>query len=387
MASLHKRVTQTVVGQLEQNQTVRDTELKGFGVRNQRGRASYFLQTRIHGRLRWITIGRHGAPWTPASARKEARRLLNEIASGVDPTAERRKIRAVPTLAEAAIEFMEDHSPKLREMTAKEYQRHLRDYILPALGKFKVNELDKSMVSRAHNSWKDKPRTANHAMSILSKFVSWMEEQGLRPEHSNPCRGIKKYPEHRVERYLSLDEFQKLGDVLQEAEAVGSESVYVIAAIRLLMYTGARLSEILTLSWAEVNLERGILFLKHSKTGQKPIFLNEPAIEVLSSIPRLEKNPYVIVGHKPGAHLVNLQKPWRRLRKQAGLEDVRLHDLRHSFASLAAGNGASLPLIGGLLGHSQPQTTARYAHLAHNPLKEVNEQVGAQLKQALKGQK
>lgn len=385
MANIKKRVTNTVVQQLTLGQTVRDTDIKGFGVRNQKGTASYFLQTYINGRLRWITIGPHGAPWTPATARKEALRLLSEIATGVDPTVERKKRRSTPTVAEAAKTFLEDHSPKLKEMTAKEYQRHLRDYIIPVLGKYKVNELDKSLVSRAHNSWKAKPRTANHALSILSKFISWMEDQELRPENTNPCRGIKKYPERRIERYLSLEEFKRLGEVLHEVEATGSENIYVISAIRLLMFTGARLSEILTLTWAEVNLDKGILFLKKSKTGQKPIFLNEPAKEVLASIPRLEKNMYVIVGHKPSTHLVNLQKPWRRIRKQAGLDDVRLHDLRHSFASLAAVHGASLPLIGGLLGHSQPQTTARYAHLSNNPLKEVNEQVGAQLKAIMHG--
>lgn len=172
--------------------------------------------------------------------------------------------------------------------------------------------------------------------------------------------------------------------MLNEAQATGSETTYVISAIHLLMLTGARLSEILTLTWGEVDLERGLLFLKTSKTGQKTIFLNEAAKEILTSLPRLSKNPHVIVGHKTGSHLVNLRKPWGRIRMEAKIEDVRLHDLRHSFASLAAQGGASLPLIGRLLGHSQPQTTARYAHLAHDPLKDVNEQVGAKLGEILK---
>ncbi|MEM7621128.1 MAG: tyrosine-type recombinase/integrase [Pseudomonadota bacterium] len=384
MANISKKITLAAVQQLQIGQTIRDIEIKGFGIRKRGQNASYFLQTRINGRLRWITIGLHGSPWNPSTARKEALRLLNDIASGIDPSLERQKKRSVSTLAEAAQKFLEDHGPKIGSATFRDYSRLIRDYLIPAFGNLKVNEIDKSLVSKAHNSWADKPRNANHALAVLSKLMSWAEEQGLRPDNSNPCRGIKKYRENKRERYLSHEELERLGDVLNEAEETGAENLYVIAAIRLLILTGARLSEILTLTWQEVDLERGLLFLKHSKTGQKTIFLNEAAKDILSNLPRLTKNPYVIIGHKTGEHLVNLRKPWTRIRSQAGLEDVRLHDLRHSFASLAAGSGASLPLIGGLLGHTQPQTTARYAHLANNPLREVNERVGAQISDFLK---
>lgn len=386
--SMVGRVTVSAVANLKPQETLRDTELKGFGVRRRNGQPSYFLQTRVNGRLRWVTIGIHGSPWTPATARKEAIKLLNDIAGGDDPNQSRKIKRGTPTFREMAPVFLEEHGSKVAPRTFDEYRRMIEKTIIPAIGTRKVNDLDKADVARTHAQWGDKQkRNANHALAVLSKFISWLEEQGLRPENTNPCRGIKKYPERRIERYLSMEEFQRLGEVLREAEETGSEDVYILAAIRLLMFTGARLSEILTLTWAEVDLERGILFLKHSKTGQKPIFLNEPAKEILETIPKLAKNPYVIVGSKIGSHLVNLQKPWRRIRKQAGLDDVRLHDLRHSFASLAAGSGASLPLIGGLLGHSQPQTTARYAHLASNPLREVNETVGAKLKEVLSAKK
>ncbi len=353
-------------------------------MRRRNGRPSYFLQTRINGRLRWITIGIHGSPWTPVTARKEAIRLLNDISLGEDPNLQRQRKRATPTIKEAAADFLEEHQVKIAPRTYEEYRRLMRDYVVPTFGTRKIDDLNKADIARAHKEWGDKPRTANHALAVLSRFVSWLEDQGLRQELANPCRGIKKYRENRRERYLSSEEFIRLGDVLNEAEATGAESPYVIAAIRLLILTGARFSEILTLTWEEVDLERGLLFLKNSKTGQKPIFLNEPAKEVLATLPRLTRNPYVIVGNKPGAHLVNLRKPWSRIRAQAGIEDVRLHDLRHSFASLAAESGASLPLIGRLLGHTQPQTTARYAHLAHDPLREVNERVGAKLSEIMK---
>lgn len=375
------RITLNAVAKLELQETIRDTEVKGFGVRRRNGQPSYFLQTRVNGRLRWITIGTHGSPWTPVSARKEALKLLQDVASGEDPNHTKKTKRGIPTFREASELFLEEHGAKISPRTFEEYKRMIEKTIIPTIGTRQVNDLDRADVARAHKLWGEKKkRNANHALAVLSKFISWLEEQGFRPDNTNPCRGIKKYPENRIERYLSSEEFVTLGEVLIEAEQTGEEDQYIIAAIRLLIFTGARLSEILTLKWEDVDLERGIIFLKQSKTGQKPVFLNEPARDILATLPKLAKNPYVIIGKKIGSHLINLQKPWRRIRAKAGLDDVRLHDLRHSFASLAAGSGASLPLIGGLLGHTQPQTTARYAHLAHNPLKEVNEVVGEKLK-------
>lgn len=379
MANISKKISLNVVNQIKPDQTIRDTEIKGFGVRRRGGDASYFLQTRINGRQRWITIGTHGSPWTPISARKEALRLLNEIAGGKDPGLERHQKRTTPTIKQISPEFLEDHGNKLARSSHYAYSLLFKDYLIPAFGRYKVDELDRGTIIRAHNSWREKPRMANFALAVLSKFFSWLEEQNYRPQNSNPCHKIKKYRENRRERYLSSDEFIRLGEVLTEAEQTGSEGPFAIAAIRLLLLTGARLNEILTLKWSEVDLERGLLFLQNSKTGQKTIFLNEAAKAILAKLPRIAKNPHVIVGNKVGSHLVNLQKPWRRIRQLADIEDVRLHDLRHTFASLAASSGASLPLIGRLLGHSQPQTTARYAHLAHDPLKDVNELVGEKL--------
>ena len=154
---------------------------------------------------------------------------------------------------------------------------------------------------------------------------------------------------------------------------------FIMAAIRLLVLTGARLNEILTLRWDWVGFDAQCLRLPDSKTGAKTVYLNPPAMKVLAEIPKLEGNPHVICGGKSGAHLINLQKPWRRIRKQAGLDDLRLHDLRHSFASIAVASGMSLPLIGALLGHSQPQTTARYAHLSDDPLKKAAKTVGERM--------
>jgi len=194
---------------------------------------------------------------------------------------------------------------------------------------------------------------------------------------------VEKYRERKVERFLSAEEIARLGNALASAEQDGSESPFAIAAIRLLIFTGARLGEILTLEWEHVNLSDRVLELPDSKTGRKRIYLNPPALDVLMQLPRFNSNPYVIVGRRTGCHLVNLQKPWQRIRHAAALDGVRVHDLRHSFASIAVSSGLTLPLIGKLLGHSKSVTTERYAHLADDPLRAANELVGQRLADAL----
>lgn len=377
------RITVTFVNALEQGQTLRDTDIKGFGVRRQQGAPSYFLQTRIKGRLRWMTIGPHGSPWTPATARKEAIRLLSEIAHGLDPSEALRFSRISANVKDLSSLFLEEHGPKLKASTRSDYKRLLDQNIVPAFGKRKIEDLTRSDIIQFHNKLGETPRKANYCLAVLSKFLSWAETEGLRPENSNPCRLVKPYTETKRQRYLSKGEFERLGSVLSEAERDGSESAYVIAAIRLLLMTGARLSEILTLKWQYADLERGFLLLPDSKTGQKPIFLNEPTKDLIRAIPRVADNPYVIVGARTNSHLINLQKPWRRIRKLAQIEDIRLHDLRHSFASIAAESGASLPLIGRLLGHSQVKTTQRYAHLSADPIRSLNETIGTVMAHAL----
>ena len=197
---------------------------------------------------------------------------------------------------------------------------------------------------------------------------------------------MEKFREKKRERYLSDEEMVRLAGVLAEAERAGTDWPEVIASIKLLIFTGCRLSEILTLRWDWVNFERKCLELPDSKTGAKLVHLSDPAVEVLNNIRRREANPHVIPGTKAGAHLVNLEKPWRRIRRRAGLEDLRLHDLRHTYASIAAGLGEGLPIIGRLLGHTQPATTARYAHLAADPLKAANERVGGALAGMMNGE-
>ena len=201
----------------------------------------------------------------------------------------------------------------------------------------------------------------------------------LRPDGSNPCRHVKRFREERRERFLSDAEYQRLGVTLREIERDGSETASAVAAVRLLMLTGCRLSEIQKLRWEHVDLERGELRLPETKTGAKVVHLGEPAIAVLRGLKGQDGNPWVIAGRKPGSHLTDLQHPWRRIRARAGLDDVRIHDLRHSFASGGLLVGEGLPMIGKLLGHTQVQTTARYAHLANDPVKSAANRIAARI--------
>lgn len=365
-----------------------DRELKGFGLKvTPAGAKIYLVQYRTGGRgapTRRVTIGRHGAPWTPDLARREAKRILGQVAGGVDPGAVRQEDKASLTMAALVKAFMTQHvEAKRKPRSAAEYHRLFDNLILPELGGKRVKEITRSDVSRLHHALRSTPYQANRVLAVLSKLFNWAEQHDHRPDASNPCRHVEKYREEPRERFLSPAELGRLGRALTKSEREGLITPWMAGAIRLLVFTGARLSEILTARWDWVDLPAGTLTLPDSKTGRKTIHLNPPALEVMNSLPRVAGNSYLIAGRKQGAHLVNLQKPWRLVRAHAGLDDVRVHDLRHSFASVAAAGGFSLPLIGAMLGHSQPATTARYAHLAADPVKAASATVGDKIAAAM----
>jgi integrase len=225
-----------------------------------------------------------------------------------------------------------------------------------------------------------KPGAANRVLALLSKMFNLAERWGLRPDGSNPCRHVERYRENQRERFLSPEELGRLGDVLRDVERDAIEPPSVVAAIRLLILTGARRSEILRLRWEHVDLERGVLRLPESKTGERVLYLNPPAVEVLS---RLEQRGPWVLPTASGTGPVSLSNPWTRIRDRAGLANVRVHDLRHSFASVGAGAGLGLPIIGKLLGHTQAATTQRYAHLADDPMRQASEVIGQRIAAAL----
>lgn len=368
MSDSSQRITKTTIAALAHGEEIRDSQLRGFGARRQAGGVSYFVHTRVNGRLRRITIGKHGSPFTPETARKEASRLLLTIRGGDDPTAKRRAQKAAKiTVAQAATAFFADHGRKLKPRTLLDYQSLFRHLIAPRMGKLAIAEVGFKEVAAAHAAWSRTPRQANHALAFLSKFLNWCEDSGYRAHDKNPCSKIRRYKENKRDRYLTPDELARLGEVLADAARDNTINRYMIAAFRLLLLTGARRMEILTLKWSYIDLERRRIHLPDSKTGQKTLILRDAAIEVLRGIGRTGSNPYVLPGAIDGSHLQTLHRAWWTIRKAAGLDDVRVHDLRHSFAAFAVDVGGSLPVIGRLLGHLAPQTTARYAHVAPNP--------------------
>ena len=385
---MKKRITKTVVEKAEAGEKdsfAWDTEVKGFGVRvRPSGQRYYVLKTRVSGRQRWFTIGQHGSPWTADMARDEALRLLVDINSGKDPSAQRDAKKLAIDVAGLAERFFEEYvAQRCKEKTQRDYRQIVEQHIVPALGKRGIADLGRSDVSKFHHDLRKTPYMANRCLAVLSKMMNLAEEWGLRQEGTNPCRHVKKYKEEQRQRWLSEEELKRMGKALRTAEQKGAHTPWFLAAIRLLLFTGARLSEITTLKWEHVDLKAGLLKLPDSKTGKKVIPLNEPALAVLQNLPRDQDNPYVIVGKKPQSHLVEIQKPWRRLRASAELPDLRIHDLRHNYATVAAGLGQGLPLIGKLLGHSQAQTTMRYAHADQDPLKAATNAVGQNISDAL----
>lgn len=363
-----------------------DTQLRGFGCKvTPKGRRSYLLYYRTaDGQQRKPALGTHGA-LTCEQAREIARAMLADVARGGDPKAAARARHSAPIVAELADRFLVEHAAtKKRASSTRMDRANLRPHVLPALGHLKVQDVSRANVAQLHHGMRSTPGAANRVLSLLSKMFNLAERWGLRPDHTNPCRHVERYAERKMERFLSGEELARLGAALVEAELNGTEMPGAVAAVRLLALTGARAGEILSLRWEHVDLAGGCLRLPTSKTGRKVIHLNGPALAVLAELAqRGTGNPWVIGGAKPSRPLVNIRKPWHRMRKAAGLPDVRLHDLRHSFASVAIAGGLSLPIIGALLGHTQPTTTARYAHLAADPLRAAAELIGARLNAAM----
>jgi len=330
---------------------IRDEDIKGFLCKiTPKGKKVYMLYYRTrNGRERKPSIGVHGKI-TCFQAHEIAKAWLADVVKGKDPYGEIEIARSSPTILELSKQHLAECEKQRKPKTCKEYGLLWNNYIIPALGKRKVRDITRADISRLHNSLSQLPTTANRTIAMCSRVFTLAEIWGYREEHSNPCRGIPKYGEKKKDRFLSVEEIKRLTVVLNAAEINGIEQKSSLIALRLLLFTGCRLSEILKLKWKYVDIANHRINFQDSKTGRKTVYIAPKVIEILGSIERKPDNPYVVYGNKEGAHLVNLQKAWMRIKKQAGLDDVRMHDLRHSFASIGAANGLSLPIIGALLG-------------------------------------
>lgn len=414
------KITKTAVDGLAasgKRYTAWDCELKGFGVRvAPTSRKTYIVQYRIggrHAKSQMVKLGVHGSI-TPDQARRLAQQILGEVAGGTDVAAQRRaakrEVRTAPTVNVAASDFLNIHAAaKLKPRSSREYTRLFKTIICPALGARLVKELSYGDIEKLHHTLKATPAQANRTVAVLSKMMSWAIRAGYRPDRQNPCKGIERYREKKKQRFLSEKELGALGAALCKAETEGvpwdinsngpnakhlqkdaagrlkTISPFAAAAIRLLIFTGARLNEILTLQWAHVDLDAGVLRLPDSKTGEKTIALNAPAIAILGGLDRIEGNSYVIPGDIEKQHRSDLKRPWSIVRTLARLYGVRIHDLRHTLASHGRAAGVTLSLVGGLLGHKNVATTQGYAHLWDDPLKEAANKVGKRIEDAMLG--
>ncbi|PKP68076.1 MAG: integrase [Alphaproteobacteria bacterium HGW-Alphaproteobacteria-5] len=357
-----------------------DDELKGFGLRvYPSGRKMYLAQFRSGGRLRRVNIGLHGAV-TPDLARTEAMKHLSQVRLGADPAGERDRRKASPTMKEFGKRFLEEHvASHCKPSTQAEYKRSVELFINPKLGSHRIIDITRADIVEMHQSMKATPYQANRTLGVLSIMFTVAHTWGVRTDGVNPCWKVKRYKEIKRERYLTPDELARLGKVLRESNTE-REAAF---CIQLLLLTGCRLSEIQKLKWEYVDLDAGLLRLPDSKSGAKLVAIGQAVVEVFKAIPKVKDNPYVITGTIDGQHLTDMQKPWRRLRKRAGLDDLRIHDLRHSFASDALQLGEDLTMIGRLLGHTQVQTTARYAHLKTDPIRAAANKVSDAIALAL----
>jgi integrase len=325
---------------------------------------------------RRVTIGQHGR-LTADQARTEAKIQLGRVARGDDPAAEKANARDGISFSAFTERYLSDHAETKKKPSSVRMDRiNLQKHILPILGRKRLDTLGRADMVRIHQSMRDTPGAANRCLALLSKMMNLAEQWGERPDGSNPCRHVEKYRENKRNRFLLAAELARLGAACQRCEQDGTISPSFLALVRLLIFTGARLSEIQKAQWNWVDFESGVLRLPDSKSGAKTIMLPALALDVLTRLARLDGNPYIITG-KGSRYLVDVWKQWAILRDIAELKDVRIHDLRHSFASIGAAGGMSLNIIGGLLGHRQTQTTLRYAHLATDPLKAAANQIAS----------
>jgi integrase len=388
-----------------------DAELRGFGIRvSPSGTKTYVVRYRPRGigpgaPKRFVVLGRHGAI-TPDEARARAKTLLGAVAAGHDPAVERSQAKSSTTIEKLVDLFLDEHvRPKRKSRTAVGYAAVLKNHLVPKLGKRSVDQVTSTEMSQLHLSLRGSPYQANRMLAVVASMYGFAAKRGIVAKGVNPAAGVERFRESSRERYLGAEELKRLGEALRLAETAGLPwknetgkprsnhspleenrrtvlSPEVTLAFRLLLFTGARLGEILNLEWRHVDMERGLILLPDSKTGRKTIVMSAPVVDLLRD--RKRSGEFVIPGIDATRPRSDLKKPWQAIQRHAGLEGVRIHDLRHTFASIGAGASLGLPIVGKLLGHSQPATTARYAHLDADPLRRASNIIGDQLARALR---
>jgi integrase len=386
-----QRLTNGIVEAFEANgrdRVIFDSLLSGFALRVTPAGAKIFIaQAWVAGKKRRVTVGTF-PEMNVADARNDARPMLDDMRAGKNPALERAIRRKAITAGDVTVgaladKWMADYvKPKLKPRTADDYAKLFDQKIKPRFGHLPVSQITKDDVTRFHAELRRTPRRANYTLATLRALMTFAEDVSLRPPMSNPCRKLKMYREHARERFLSEAEIGAAAEAIDTAEREGVLGPHAAAGLRLALLTGARSGEITAIKWSHIDWDRKLIRLPDSKTNEpRTIHLNDAAVEVLKTLPRVQ--PFVIAGAVQGEPYRNLSRAWGTAREYAGLQDVRLHDLRHSYASLAAGRGVSLQMIGKLLGHRVPATTARYAHLARDHVSAINDELGAAITAAI----
>jgi integrase len=414
---------------VDKPRTFFDSDLKGFGVR-----CTPPSKRSPNGTMSWCVEYRPGAGgrgvakrrFTIASAsvvdageaRRQAKDILAGVQRGEDPAATRGEARAAGTIRDLVgsvtkpfdtTGYQAKGSPNWKDGSSELFASYWRLWMLPEIGSKKARDVTHADVLRLHAKIGEQHKvTANRCISLLRHFYGWAAKMDETPKGVNPARGVEMYNESGKERYLSSEELGSLSDAIVAAEAVGIPwvepegavsqhrakrpesrrswiSPSAAAAIRLLLLTGARLREILHLRWSEVDFHRGLLLLPDSKTGRKTIVLGAAALEIVEALRATTNGEFVIAGADPDKPRSDLNRPWALVCRAAGLKGVRLHDLRHTFASVGASSGLGLPMIGRLLGHADARTTARYAHLAHDASRRAADLIGGDIASAMRG--
>ena len=385
-----QRLTQSFVDQASasgRDRIVFDSQQPGLGLRiTPTGTKIFIAQARVSGRKRRITVG-YAPDMTLSKARAEALQMLAAMRGGVDPAADRKARLRAPVARSITIRELSERwmaeivIPKRKARTQSDYKQLLANHILPALGNLTVAEIDREHIERRHLDMKNTPRRANYTIATIKTLLGFAVRCGLRS--NNPASGVQRYREYKRERFLTVAEIGAAADAIMTAESDGVIGPFAASGLRLALFTGARSGEITATKWDHVDWQRRLIRLPDSKTNEpRTIHLSDAAVEVLRNVPRV--GPYVIAGARHGKPFKSFSRSWIVAREYAGLKDVRLHDLRHSYASLAAGRGVSLHMIGKLLGHKDPATTARYAHLARDAVQAVNDELGAVMEAAIK---
>ncbi len=382
MPKLTKTFVEALIPQPHKNVQGWDSELKGFFVLVlPSGRRVYCLQYRNMHRIRkHLKIGVHGQI-TTEEARVLAKKYLGEIAHGEDPAARRKENRELPLVKDLAEDYLERHGTRKRAKSVVEDKKLLRRIILPALGKEQVRNLSRRKIEDMHQKFRNTPYQANRALGLLSGMLSLAMKWEWR--ENNPVRGIQRYPEEKRDRWLDKQELNRFWEVLERYPQTPAA-----LALKMLLLTGARKGEALQATWDQFDLEKGVWTKPSHLTKQKKrehLPLSHQTLAVLELLKKTnkKKSTYLFPSPVDNKPLRDVRRFWNRAKKEAKIENVRIHDLRHTHASHLVSSGLNLSIVGKLLGHTQPATTQRYAHLADEPLRPAAQFFGDQLGQSV----